>query len=606
MIGLISLVSILVSNISAGSEKKCIRKAPFNQYTANDKMMLMRIPDLNEKTKSFTKCHFCKSRIVKSEYVEDRTLVEEDDVNISFGNYSINYFHCPQCDSIGHINCLFDHSENSVYACANPRCKLVFKSNDLNRLFAQLFYVFVHRNQNFEVYQRFYNRYLKKETVYTQKILMNILIESKTLLDIDQPKLWLSLISYFNWNYINYSGKFKVYLKVLDEGHAESIKNFIAGHGVDKQGLFDEATVLYRINNMRKMFKEEMTSEKLLSFYNENIEKEASSRIKKTLAAHFIHSVMALHNPLLCLEEIYINKFKSNVLVIAGPLKDETLRSIIENPSNLISTTKNINENAQDFLFYLLIEFENNNMFRLVQMACTYCRLDNKDVFIPALMSFFTAKGRTDIVKKIIGIQLQKLSTSNRKYDISLEKASFAFGLFPPVGEKKSSQIIESQRQELSINNRDQDISLKNASYVLAEAERIRFPTTIEHIDEILNWMTVWQSKLASEDVACISSLLKAHMNAPENKESIIDIQKMFVRYYTPDLEQFYMECMPKAFYTDDALLEFKDMRSEHLKYRGIYDYDAAAKIEHINRLAIRKSNHGANKPKGITNQVKN
>ncbi|KAI5149126.1 hypothetical protein ENBRE01_0714 [Enteropsectra breve] len=567
MIRLVSFITFLVSNISANSGRASVRRSPFNLYTAADKMMLVPFPRLNEKIENNISCLFCKYKIIKTEKAPFGASTINDSMNISNGSVSINYFRCPQCECIGHLNCLFEKSKDRVFACPNPNCILIFKSNDLNRLFAQLFYVFVHRGANFADYKKIYNLYLSKEGDFSHAMLMNILTESKTLQDIDQKKLWKDVQVYFGKNILDFKGYFKVYYNVLNTGHANFVREFDDLTPLKVKELFETGTLLNSISRMSEEFKAIFTSQKLLALYNKYVEKAASNSLRKKLAAHFIHLVMEFHNPLMCLEEIYIHKAKSNDLVIKAPLAADILGEIIENPSQYVSMTEDIKEDmAHVFLFYLLTEFENNNIYRIVQMARIYCRLDNKGVFIPALINFFASNGRPDIVKEIIDIQLKKLN----------------------------------------ISNLHQKISLNNAIFVITVAVKGGFSTTMEHIEEILNWMRLWQSDLSIGEMKYINSLLEAHMAAPKNKESIIIIQNYFVKHHSPKLVQIYMRCMPKEYYSDDALLGFREKRQKHFKALGVKDHDTVADIEHKKRLAIRETILKEAAVSGDINQVLN
>ncbi|KAI5149124.1 hypothetical protein ENBRE01_0712 [Enteropsectra breve] len=230
---------------------------------------------------------------------------------------------------------------------------------------------------------------------------MNILIESKTLQDIDQKILWTDVQVYFEKNNRNDKKYFAIYAKALDTRSSNFIWRNDKMSDKEKGKLFDTAAVLNRISKMNERFKNIMALNDLFKLYNKCVDKGIFDSLRKKITAHLIHSVMAFHNPLLCLEEIYICKSKCNELLIEAPLTSMTFSDMIANLlSDAPKDEKNIIREARNLLLCLLEEFENNNMFRLVQMACTYCRLDNKGVFIPALMSFFSANGRTDIVKK--------------------------------------------------------------------------------------------------------------------------------------------------------------------------------------------------------------
>ncbi|KAI5149125.1 hypothetical protein ENBRE01_0713 [Enteropsectra breve] len=159
----VTFINFWILNISANSDGISIQRSPFNTYTAADKMILVPIPCLNEKIENNAKCHFCTGQIINKEEAEICTSEKNHGMNVNYGNVSIKYFRCPQCDCIGHLNCLFEKSEHQIYECPNPQCKLVFKSNDLYRLFAQLFYVFLYRDANFKDFKRTYNLYLKKK-----------------------------------------------------------------------------------------------------------------------------------------------------------------------------------------------------------------------------------------------------------------------------------------------------------------------------------------------------------------------------------------------------------------------------------------------------------
>ncbi|KAI5153039.1 hypothetical protein ENBRE01_3103, partial [Enteropsectra breve] len=488
MMKFLSFVMILISQINAANE-----------------MMLIEHAELNQRIDSRLRCNACSKHILKKE-----SSVQHKNEDIFYEKYSANYFCCPNCRSIAHIQCFFGSAIDEQLKCPNYNCALNLTKTDINKLFAQLLYVFMSHNLDFYAYKQFYSLYTRKNsqaldsaqnprsnpemqgTKLSHTILLDILIGSQTLLLSDQRALWKNSMRYFSKN-IQVDSKvgFKLYKLKINKQENEFQKQFNTVSDHVKNEIAVIATKLCAIDKMKEQIEKGSSMADLSEVYNNLIVNEKSHPIRDILKDHFMCFMMLQSNPFRFMEAICIEMYRSDKTHTGNPKSAEFIQSMFS-------------------------IFANSNFIKIMSTAEVYYKHSNQGIFMPSLLTFFNQNNMHNVVLDIITHQLA-----------SLDKNKCFNGM-----------------------------SVPNTIYILKEAQNYNYTLDLESIRRIVKWMSFHIIELSDEDKSFIASVLKRYT---ENFtcEQCIPIQQIFIDFYTPEIMEIYTKIMPRVFSFKNKMEDF-------------------------------------------------
>ncbi|KAI5149134.1 hypothetical protein ENBRE01_0722 [Enteropsectra breve] len=513
MLGFARFLILVLSYGATTDDISLIRRSTIAVSASCYSDMLMETCVLNKKIREGIKCMCCMKQIKAT-----APFSKEPQFENTYYNYSINYFSCPKCDSIAHIECFLKSSENKNLKCSNPNCELILKSNEKNKLFAQLIYVLATRKINFGVFRKLYSYYSPDDRKVSHSVIIKILTESKTLAYMDQASLWRILKKYFDMNYMDKRYLFKVYNHILETQDASFVRNFLNRPLQERKALFEVGTLLLFIDEMQKKNDKTLTAKDLLEVYECWLEKNAAEpAIQNSLGAHFVYFILTLENPVKHLEEMFVEMCQTKDLVVEKQLSSEFLHNLSESPF-LPESLEKIAKKVLPIklLRSVLCELGKNNLVMIKEIAETYLRSDNQGVFVPILINFFENNGMRD----------------------------------------QAEDIIKEQLKEEASNKPFQEMSVNNTMYVLRAARRFNKALSNEYIEQILKWIHSSPRALSNENIRYISDYLQdftANLTLEQHRE----LQSLFVKYYSRDTAAIYVRCMCYRLCNEENLASF-------------------------------------------------
>ncbi|KAI5148711.1 hypothetical protein ENBRE01_0485 [Enteropsectra breve] len=219
-------------------------------------------------------------------------------------NASTN-FRCPKCNAIENINVFLNSANNRVLRCQNPRCALMLKRNDINRLFFNLFYEIVSKNLPFAVFEDLYRCYAPEFDCVSHIELMNILLASLAVPLFNQQKLWNTLDLYSKYHEMDKGFLFKKYseaLKLQNEAFVFLSSNYPLEEEIE---IYKIKTLICTIDAMWKELGKSKTTTDFINVYETYITKNDLQELQQTLADHFTSYILRLENPFLIMDQIY-------------------------------------------------------------------------------------------------------------------------------------------------------------------------------------------------------------------------------------------------------------------------------------------------------------
>ncbi|KAI5153689.1 hypothetical protein ENBRE01_3224 [Enteropsectra breve] len=399
-----------MSHIRSDRETMVLRNTPLEASPNNNKMMLLEIAVLNKKIAEGISCCFCSKSITAEE-----ELPANSDIKYSYLKYNIYYFCCPKCEAISHMSCFLTHSKCKKLPC--NRCGMLLLSNDTNRLFAQLIYVYAAKDEWFIIFKKQYNAYLygsidisTKERNVSQSQIMEILIESKTLIYMDQEYLWDFLSEYFSKQKMNHRDHFKAYFTILHQQKTDVVKTYTSMSEKEKQELIETGNILISIDALQSQLAQPLAPSDFLQIYKNCFEQKAfSPAAEKHLGEHAVYFIMGMDNPLKYMEEMLIEMLKSKDLVIEEELTAEVMDRMAKSPLVPEFLKKRTDDPlALNFLRSILSEIDNNNTFLLIKITHKYVMSENRGVFVPLLINYFENHGLMKVMaNKVMEVQLR-------------------------------------------------------------------------------------------------------------------------------------------------------------------------------------------------------
>ncbi|KAI5149131.1 hypothetical protein ENBRE01_0719 [Enteropsectra breve] len=555
MVRLVSGMMILISRLSACTET-----------------MLVETSELEMRIGNGLACCACLEII---EHDMD-TLNYSRSLENEYQNYSHNYFCCPKCDNIAHISCfLKPFQRNSTKSPKNPRgiskialrcpnteCSLLFKVNDINRLFAQLLYTHLCKYMTLGAFELYCKEFFPCPKLQLQNNYLNILIRSSTVPEFGSARLREVMKNYQRHCFYECVPlrKLKMATGNLDRAfpiHLEQSK--LSAHCAQ---LSELPFLLHESQNLWDLLCKDSSPSGVFSAYEEYVYKASSPYTKQHLASLFMYFVMRSTNPFKYMEDIYIAVNNTADLRINVPLASDLLwcpkndpeasGELPENHLATVSLTDDIeNIVLRDLLSNMLVEFEKNNSYTIESKISNYLQNENKGVFVPTFINYFENNGMLDKAREIARLQVKSFSGKN--------------GL--------------------------PSMSIKNAIYVLCAAPQLGVKISIWEIDTIIFWIHSIASTLTDEEIHCITFFFE-HVIAGFSHEHQDSIQDMFVKNYTADMGKIYSRCMPQRYYDNKGIrmADFALKRNKYLKEKKTEYSESVAMKEHHKLLELRNA----------------
>ncbi|KAI5149121.1 hypothetical protein ENBRE01_0709 [Enteropsectra breve] len=435
-----------------------------------------------------------------------------------------------------------ESSVNRRLKCSNHTCNVVLKSNDINRLFAHLLYSIITNKMPFKKFKKFYARFINDKRQINHTEIMNILINSHSLKDFGQLKLWDLLAMYFEKIAGIKDYYFRWYYRIVKahDDEYESILHYTPHSWPETEiELIVTARILRSVHIMCNLLSkiDHTSTANLLDVYQYYVVNENDPAVQEALASHFMDNIMRRENPFKCMENIYLKIYHSCMdLVIEEPLTSYYLDNVGKNTSN------------SDFLRNVLAELGKNNIFAIEIRVNTYLQNANNGVFIPIFINYFEHNGMTKKAEKIVLHQL---------------------GLFK---EEKDFQ----------------GMSIKKAIEVFKAAFRLKIFKDLSYIDKMLCKVSSLEAPLAAAEISCISLYFQEYMPllTQDLQKGVRDI---FVKYYTTDLGKVYARCMPGGYYIKNPMMnDFKIKREAFLLQECNENYAEIAQQNHAELNALR------------------
>ncbi|KAI5149122.1 hypothetical protein ENBRE01_0710 [Enteropsectra breve] len=519
MIWLASLFVISILQINASGDTMLIKNHEFKGRIANDLACVCCLRALreNERQNSFSKG------------------------DSHFQNYSSTFFCCPACTSIAHLTCFLNTSVKRQLKCPNLTCNLVLKKNDINKLFAHLLYATVTKNIHFRKYKNHYARFISENRKVSHMEIMNILINSHSLSDFGQLKLWEMLRLYFNQISENKANYFKWYYDIIKAGDEYEYESILSlppqKHPETEIELINTARKLRAINSMHNQLSNIDGAANLLNVYEFFVANESDRMIQWVLAGYFTDNIMRRENPFKCMEDIYVKLYHGR--------KDLIIEELLT-PYYLVNLENRFLKS--DFVNNVLAELGKNNIYAVEKRINAYLKNTNKGVFIPTFINYFEHNGMPGKAREIALLQL----------DLFNKNTDF------------------------------QGMSIKNTIYLLKTAPRLGIFLELEHIEKMLCKLSLLTVPLTAGEVSSISSYLQERM------QHLIEYQQEIVRYffvknYTKNLGKIYVRCMPGEYYLQNSKMnDFKVKREEYLHQECNEGYAEIAQQNHAELNALR------------------
>ncbi|KAI5152193.1 hypothetical protein ENBRE01_2641 [Enteropsectra breve] len=513
-----SILLIIMSEIIAASKMitftkkayKCESQEPrlckLNEIEPHHEMLLTETLTIKNPSMKKTICLCCQKVLVHM-HVNDR-YVEEKNV---YGNYDQTYFCCPACKVITHTSCILDfNTDNKTLVCPNIYCGLVLRSNDINRLFAQMLYVNLSKKLPVEFFKKKYLKYTQLPGFFDHNMLMNIIIGSQTLHEVGKDNL-LELLCHgeLKDGSIYSEVHSVIYSKIHKDKSDKSIlePQDLSQEEIDE--LYDIGTILHSIEALWKQFEAIASPHDYLALYKSSVAGIDKPSLQKALSNHFMSFILNNENPFLALEEMLIEHNGCHDFVIDKPLTSEFL---LENKESLMQPS---------LVDDVLSLFENNNTYKIETKAWAYFEEENKGVLIPLLLNYFA---------------------NNRRLATAVE-------------------ILKHQLAKLAVNDFICEVSPKNTLYVLESGLKLNGILEWSYVINNLNTIIPCLSKLENQDLSYALSALKSLIFNLKSEECN-EIENIFVWHYTTDLGKIYVRCMPRHYFFDEHMKAFAAKRA--------------------------------------------
>ncbi|KAI5149133.1 hypothetical protein ENBRE01_0721 [Enteropsectra breve] len=361
-----------------------------SHLTATSDMMLAKISVLEDRIKNEKRCDMCEKSISYSA----NCLFSAPEAENEYTNYSPSYFCCPKCEQVAHIDCFLKSGRNEPayqekketpkdLKCPNPECLLLFKSNDLIRLFAQLIYTCVSKREYADNIEQYFKSYFPVKNSMPPYIYLDFLIESSTIPEFGTKMLRDLLIAYDASLHKNAAqSKLSYAFKMLDKAFPRFLPHSEKQEYISR--LNEQAFLLYKSQNMWDRLCECSSPSEVYSTFEAYVCKASSLYLKEQLSNLFMYFVMRKENSFKFMEEIYYAAIRNANLPKNIPLKSELSNYSDEHPV------------VCGLLSCMLNELQKNNNFTITSKIDIYLKNENQGAFIPVFNNYSATDGKED------------------------------------------------------------------------------------------------------------------------------------------------------------------------------------------------------------------
>ncbi|KAI5149128.1 hypothetical protein ENBRE01_0716 [Enteropsectra breve] len=358
----ISVLTISISSLAALSEKSSSENTVVNERVGTDQE------------------HETLTRTNEEEKALLRILKETPAYQFSSSTKHI----CPKCGSEENIKAFLKTAKNKILKCQNTECSLILKSNDINRIFADLFYDIVDKNLPFSVFKDLYRLYAPETKSVNHFVLMNVLIASQTIPLHNQNKIWNSIAQYMDYYQIDNGHLFYAYNETQKLDSDEIALSCSKLTPEEKIEAVKIKALISHINSMWSYLDEFSEYKDFLIVYQGYIIENTAEFMRSTLADYFMSYLMRFKNPFAIMDELYFLTFNT----LSLQQSTETASIMVDNITSFLTKS---------------------NADTIEKMHDAYLKSNNGGVLTQVLIYFYKAEEYHAMARQIIIAQLARL-----------------------------------------------------------------------------------------------------------------------------------------------------------------------------------------------------